>query len=390
MTFHSDSISEITFCEAEPEKDIQKSSPVSDKNEDFCESGLISETLRRIEKSDPKWRQAARDRIASLAMPPWALGRLLDLAVDLAGMTRSLSPEISRRAVVVMAADHGVVAEGVSGFPQSVTVQMIRTFVDGRAGVNVLAEQAGARVVVVDVGVAGDLTDLAARSAILSRRIAPGTANMARGPAMSREQAIRSVETGIEVAADLAGSTDLFATGEMGIGNTTASSAIVSVLCGVHPDLVTGCGTTIDEKARRRKALVVEGAIASNRPNPQDPMDLLAKVGGFEIGAIAGLIIGAAARRKPVLVDGFISTVAALLAVGLCPDAADYIIASHRSAEPGQDAALGKLGKKPLLDLELRLGEGTGAVLGMHLVDAAVGILTRMATLDDVGVGKRE
>ena len=390
MTLRCGGVSEDRTCEAIPIKGVQKISAVSDEKEGFSGSRLISETLARIEKSDPKWRQAAKKRIAALAMPPWALGRLLDLAVDLAGMTRSLSPEISRRAVVVMAADHGVVAEGVSAFPQSVTVHMIRTFVEGLAGVNVLADLAGARVVVVDVGVAGDLTDLAAPFTILSRRIAPGTANMYKGPAMSMKQAIRSVETGIEVAADLAGSTDLFATGEMGIGNTTASSAIVSVLCGVHPDLVTGCGTTIDENARRRKALVVERAIARNRPDPDDPIDVLAKVGGFEIGAIAGLILGAAAQKKPVLVDGFISTAGALLAVGLCPDAADYIIASHRSAEPGHDVVLRKLGKKPLLDLELRLGEGTGAVLGMHLVDAAVAILTRMATLDDAGVGRKE
>jgi nicotinate-nucleotide--dimethylbenzimidazole phosphoribosyltransferase len=319
-------------------------------------------------------------------MPHWALGRLLDLAVDLAGMTRTLEPPLERKVVFVMAGDHGVTEEGVSAYSSEVTVQMIHNFVQGGAGINVLAEQAGARVVVVDAGVAGDLSDLVESGQILSRRIAPGTDNIARGPAMSRPQAILSVETGIQTALDFSSETDLYATGEMGIGNTTPSSAIVSVLCGLSPDDASGCGTGIAETERQWKGQIIDRAIKTNRPDPADALDVLAKVGGFEIGAIAGLILGAAVRRKPVLVDGFISTAGALLAQGLCPASADYMIAAHRSVEPGHQAALAKLKKKPLLDMEMRLGEGTGAALAMHLVEAAVRVMTRMATFEQAGV----
>lgn len=347
---------------------------------------LIDATLRSITPPDPIWREKAQARIETLTMPPWALGRLLDLAVDLAGMTRSLDPPIARRVLVVMAGDHGVVEEGVSAFPKEVTVQMLHNIARGGAGVNVLAEQASARVVVVDAGVAGDLSDLAVSGAILSKRVAPGTGNIATCPAMRREQAIRAVEAGIETARELADTTDLYATGEMGIGNTTPSSAIVSVLCGIPPEQVTGCGTGLDEKVRIHKARVVARAIAHNHPDASDPLDVLAKIGGYEIGAIAGVILGAAAQRKPVLIDGFISTAGALLAQGLCPESAGYMIAAHQSAEPGHQAALKRLDKKPLLELGMRLGEGTGAALAMHLLEAAVRILTRMATFDEAGI----
>jgi nicotinate-nucleotide--dimethylbenzimidazole phosphoribosyltransferase len=346
----------------------------------------LAETIRAIVPADESWRDCARRRIETLTMPPWALGRLLDLAVDLAGMTRSLSPAVARRTVVVMAGDHGVVAEGVSAFPQAVTVEMVRNFARGGAGVNVLARQAGARVLVVDVGVASDLGGLAGSETVRCRRVAPGTNNMAVGPAMSRDQAFRAVEVGLETGEELAGTTDLYATGEMGIGNTTPSSAIIATLCEIDPEQVTGRGTGVDESTRLRKADVIRSAIAMNRPDPRDPLDVLAKVGGFEIGAIAGLILAAAANRRPVLIDGFISTAGALLAQRLCPASADYMIAAHRSAEPGHAIVLEKLGKIPLLDLDMRLGEGTGAALAMHLVDAAVGILTDMATFDEAGV----
>lgn len=349
---------------------------------------MIDKVISEIIPADPNWRKKAEQRIATLTMPPWALGRLLDLSVDLAGMTRSIDPPVGRRAVVVVAGDHGVVEEGVSAFPQEVTVQMITNFTQGGAGVNVLADQAGARVIVVDAGVAGDLDDLVKSGAIVSRRIAPGTGNIANGPAMSREQAFGAIETGIAIALDLSESTDLIATGEMGIGNTTPSSAIVSAMCNTAPDHVTGYGTGIDQQSRRHKSDVVARAIRQNLPDPNDPIDVLSKVGGYEIGAIAGLILGAAKARKPILVDGFISTAGALLAQGLCPAATDYMIASHRSLEPGHAIALERLGKKPLLDLELRLGEGTGAVLAMHLVEASVRILTRMATFEEAGVSE--
>jgi nicotinate-nucleotide--dimethylbenzimidazole phosphoribosyltransferase len=285
-----------------------------------------------------------------------------------------------------MAGDHGVTAEGVSAFPQEVTVQMIHNFVNGGAGVNVLARQAGARVVVVDVGVAGDLTGLTASGAILSRRIGPGTNNISRGPAMTTTQAHQAIEVGIQLVDDLAGQTDLFATGEMGIGNTTASSAVVAALCNVDPQLTTGQGTGIDEERLRAKMRIVQRALEVNQPDPGDPVDVLAKVGGFEIGAIAGLVLCAALRRKPIIIDGFIASAGATLAHALCPIVADYIIAAHRSPEPGHGVALEQLGKMPLLDLGMRLGEGTGAVLAMHLVKASVCILTEMATFDGAGI----
>ncbi len=351
----------------------------------------IQKTLEKITRADPVWQDRAKERINALTMPPWALGRLLDLAVEVAGMTRSFCLPPLKGTVVVAAGDHGVVEEGVSAFPQEVTVQMIQNFIKGGAGVNVLAKQAGARVVVVDVGVAGDLKANDESGVLLSRRVASGTGNIARGPAMSREQALRSVEIGIDVALELADSTDIFATGEMGIGNTTPSSAIVSVLCGLDAERVTGSGSGIDDEARRRKAETINRAIRLNRPDPKDPVDVLAKVGGYEIGAIAGLVLGAAAQRKPVIIDGLITTAGALLAQGLDERVTDYIIASHRSAEPGHPVALERLGKKPLLDLNLRLGEGTGAALAMHLVEASMRILNDMATFEEAQVsGKGE
>jgi nicotinate-nucleotide--dimethylbenzimidazole phosphoribosyltransferase len=344
---------------------------------------VLTETLALVEPCDPEWRDRARRRILSLAMPPWALGRVLDVAVELAGMTRSLAPPVARRTVVIMAGDHGVTAEGVSAFPAAVTAQMVRGFAAGGAAVNVLARQAGARVVVVDTGVAGDAGPT---PGVRSHALAPGTGNIARGPAMSHEQAIRSVETGISVAHDLAADTDVFATGEMGIGNTTPSSAIVAAVCRIDPRQVTGRGTGIGDDALTRKCAVVRRALAVNAPDPGDALDVLAKVGGFEIGGVAGLVIGAASRRRPVLLDGFVATAGALLAQVLCPSTSDYLIAAHRSAEPGHGAALDRLGKTPLLDLGLRLGEGTGAILAMSLVEAAVRILTEMASFEDAGV----
>lgn len=347
---------------------------------------LLKETVGAIVAQDPKSRAAARARLEQLTMPHWALGRLMDLAEDLAGMTRSLRPTVERRAVVVMAGDHGVAAEGVSKYPQEVTLQMVYNFVNGGAGINALARVSGARVVVVDMGVAGDLGPLAAEGKILSRRIGAGTGNMAVGPAMSREDAIRSVEAGIEVALMLAAETDLFATGDMGIANTTPSSAIVSVMTGAAAADVTGRGTGIADAGLSLKVAVIEKALAVNRPDPDDAMDVLMKVGGFEIGGIAGVILGAASLRKPVLLDGFISTAGALIAQGLAPRAADYMIAAHKSVEAGHRIALQKLGKEPLLDLGLRLGEGTGAALAMPIVEGAVRVLTEVATFEEAAV----
>jgi nicotinate-nucleotide--dimethylbenzimidazole phosphoribosyltransferase len=349
---------------------------------------LLNETLQKIVPQNAETRARARARLEQLSMPHWALGRLMDLAEDLAGITSSLRPPVDRKAIVTMAGDHGVTAEGVSKYPQEVTMQMVYNFIQGGAGINALARQVGARVVVVDMGVAGDLSGLAESDKIISRRVAPGTRNMAKGPAMSREEAVESIEAGIRVAMELGPTVDVFGTGEMGIGNTTPSSAIVAVLTGIPTAEVTGRGTGIDDTQYRNKIAVIDRSLAVNQPDPQDPLDVLSKVGGFEIGGIAGLILGAAAQKKPVIVDGFISTAGALIARALSPAAAEYMIAAHRSVEMGHRIALESLGKQPLLDLDLRLGEGTGAALAMNLVNAAVNILTDVATFEEAMVSK--
>ncbi len=351
---------------------------------------LLQDTISAIVPQDSAIRAQAHRRLEALTMPYWALGRLLDLAEDLAGITRSLRPPLTGKVIFTMAGDHGVVAEGVSKYPQEVTPQMVHNFVAGGAGINALARQAGAAVRVVDMGVAADLGELAAAGKIISRRIGPGTKNMARGPAMSRDEAIRAVEAGIDIAQQAASAVDVFGTGEMGIGNTTPSSAIVAAFSGAPVADVTGHGTGIDAKQFALKVSVIEQSLQINNPDPKDGLDVLAKVGGFEIGGIAGLILGAAAQKKPVVVDGFISTAAALVAHALCPTAAEYMIAAHRSVEKGHRIALEILGKQPLIDLDLRLGEGTGAALAMNFLEAAVRILTEVATFDEAMVSKAD
>jgi nicotinate-nucleotide--dimethylbenzimidazole phosphoribosyltransferase len=347
---------------------------------------LLEKTIREIQPQDVGMRKKARARLEQLTMPFWALGRLMDLAEDLAGITCQIPPPVKSKVVVTMAADHGVVAEGISKYPQEVTAQMVHNFVNGGAGINALSRLAGARVVVVDMGVAGDLGSLAKSNRIVSRHIANGTGNIAKGPAMSREDAVRCVEAGIDVARELGPSADIFGTGDMGIGNTTASSAIVSVVTGRSADEVTGHGTGIGKEQLQHKVDVVKKALEVNRPDPKDGLDVLSKIGGFEIGGIAGLILGAAALKKPILVDGFISTAGALIAQCLAPESCSYMIAAHRSAEQGHRIALMHLKKQPLVDLEMRLGEGTGAALAMHFVEAAVRILTEVATFEEAAV----
>nr|VFK30205.1 MAG: nicotinate-nucleotide-dimethylbenzimidazole phosphoribosyltransferase [Candidatus Kentron sp. MB]VFK34166.1 MAG: nicotinate-nucleotide-dimethylbenzimidazole phosphoribosyltransferase [Candidatus Kentron sp. MB]VFK76731.1 MAG: nicotinate-nucleotide-dimethylbenzimidazole phosphoribosyltransferase [Candidatus Kentron sp. MB] len=342
---------------------------------------ILNNTIAAISPQSNTWRERARERLDQLTMPHWALGRIMDLAVDLAGMTRSLQPATRHKVIVVMAADHGVVAEGVTQYPQDVTWQMVTNFVDEGAGINALAGQVGADVRVVDMGVAGNLEDFARTEAILSLPVAPGTANMAKGPAMTREQAILSVENGIRVARRMIDENyDLIGVGEMGIGNTTPSSAIIATLSGESVEAVTGHGTGIDEERRQHKIAVIEKALRINHADPQDGLDVLAKLGGFEIGGIAGVILGAAAGQRPVLVDGLISSAGALIARQLAPNVADYLIAAHRGVERGHGIALAQLGKEPLLDLQLRLGEGTGAALAMNLVEAAGRVLQEVKT----------
>jgi nicotinate-nucleotide--dimethylbenzimidazole phosphoribosyltransferase len=347
---------------------------------------ILDQTIGKIKAVDEGKRSAARARLEQLTMPYWALGRLMDLAEDLAGITGSLNPPVQRKTIVTMAGDHGIVAEGVSAYPQEVTAQMVHNIVAGGAGVNALARQAGAEVLTVDMGVAGDLSDLIAAGKIISKRIAAGTNNMVLGAAMSRDQAVRAVEAGIEIAVSLGPSVDVFGTGDMGIGNTTPSSAIVSVLSGSKVADVTGRGTGINDSQLEHKIHLIEKSIEINQPNKKDGLDVLAKVGGFEIGGIAGLILGAASQQKPVVVDGFISTAGALIAQALAPLSAQYMIAAHRSMEKGHRVALDILGKNPLIDLDLRLGEGTGAALAMNFVEAAVRILTEVATFEEAMV----
>ncbi len=324
-------------------------------------------------------------------MPHWALGDLMDLAMDLAGMTGTIKPSFTRKAIVTMAGDHGVVAEGVSKFPPEVTPQMVLNFVAGGAGINVLARQAGADVYVVDMGVNADLQELAKSGAIIDKKVSFGTSNIAKGPAMSIANARRSLEAGIEVAFELGNRYDIFGTGDMGIGNTTPSTAIAAVVTGKPIEELTGRGTGLDDEQWLAKVRTIKRILEVNKPDPKNGMDILAKVGGFEIGGIAGLILGAAAQRKPVVVDGFISTAGALIAYKIEPFVRDYIICSHRSVEPGHKYMQEVLGfTRPLLDLNLRLGEGTGGALAMNIVAAATAVLTEVATFAEASVASAD
>jgi nicotinate-nucleotide--dimethylbenzimidazole phosphoribosyltransferase len=325
----------------------------------------------------------AQRHLDTLTKPPRSLGRLEELAVRLAAV-RGRAPRVSAPVIFTFAADHGVVAEGVSAYPQSVTAQMVENFLRGGAAVNVLARQAGARVIVADFGVA---TLLGAPAGLVSRRFGPGTRNMAFGPAMTREQAMAAIEVGAALADDaIATGADLLGTGEMGIGNTTAASAITAAITGADPDAVTGHGTGVDDEGRRRKVAVVRRALDVNRPDGADGLDVLAKVGGFEIAGLTGVMLAGAARRVPVAIDGFIAGAAALIAARLAPAARHALFASHRSAEPGHAVALAHLELTPYLELEMRLGEGTGAALFVQLARAAAAIYGEMATFKSAGV----
>jgi nicotinate-nucleotide--dimethylbenzimidazole phosphoribosyltransferase len=344
---------------------------------------LLNETISKITPQNSIARAKAKVRLDQLTMPHWALGRLMDLALDLAGITGTIKPQIIKKVVVIMAADHGVTAEGVSKYPSEVTQQMVMNFIAGGAGINALARRSRTEVVVVDMGVAADLG--AAGDKVINKKVAMGTKNMAQGPAMTKEEAIRSIEAGIEIAYHLKDA-DVLGTGEMGIGNTSPSAAIVSCITGKSVAEVTGRGTGIDDGQLKTKIAIIEKSLKVNNPDRHDGLDVLSKVGGFEIGGLAGLIIGAAALKKPVVVDGFISTAAALIAQSLAPATEDYMIAAHNSVEKGHRAALEKLGKKALMDLDFRLGEGTGAALAMNFVEAAVGVLTEVATFEEAAV----
>jgi nicotinate-nucleotide--dimethylbenzimidazole phosphoribosyltransferase len=320
-----------------------------------------------------------------LTKPTGALGKLETLSIRLAGMTGRLDWLPTRRSVVVCAGDHGVVAQGVSAYPQAVTQQMVLNFLRGGAAVNVLARQMNARVTVVDAGVIGVFAE---HPNLVRGKIAPGTADFTTGPAMSAAQARQALQLGLDVAQrEVERGLDLLAVGEMGIGNTTSASAIIAAITGNTAAAVTGRGTGVDDEQLRHKIAVVERALELHTPAQ---VDTLAKVGGFEIGAMAGLMLGAAQQRIPIVVDGLICTAAALIAVQLQPAVKEYLIAGHRSAEPGHGLALAWLGLEPLLQLEMRLGEGTGALLALPIVEAAMRTLQEMATFDDAGVSDRD
>lgn len=349
----------------------------------------IDEVLEGIEPASIEWRLKARNHLDNLAIPRGSLGELLCLAEQLVAIKQSMTPSVKRKTVVTMAADHGVVEEGVSACPREVTTQMVANFTAGGAAINVLAGVAGARVVVVDMGVGADITGLVKEGEVLDHKVDYGTRNMTRGPAMTREQAEQALEAGIHIAANLVrGGVELLGTGDMGIGNTTPSSAILAAFSGLPVRMVTGRGSGINEEALENKIRVIEKALEVNQPDTRDPLDVLSKVGGFEIGGIAGLILGAAYYKVPVVVDGFISSAGALLAKQLAPSSVDYMIAAHHSMEYGHRYMLEELGLKPLLNLNLRLGEGTGAALAMNIVEAAAQIMCKMLTFEDSGVSR--
>ena len=347
----------------------------------------LKKTIERIQPIDSSLIEKTQKRLDNLTKPQGSLGMLEELAKRVVGITRNENPVIKNKVIFTLVSDTGVAQEKVSAYPREVTTQMVLNFINGGAGINVLAKHVGAKVIVVDIGVASDIKP---HPKLINKKINYGTKNMAKGPAMTKEEAIKSIETGIElVEEELKNGIDIVGTGEMGIGNTTSSSAIVAAVTKEPIEKITGRGTGINDDTLKNKINVIKKALQINKLDSEDPIDVLSKVGGFEIGGIAGIMLGAAANRIPIATDGFIPAAGTLIAVGLEPKIKDYIIAPHNSAEIGDKVVLNYLGQKPLFDLDLRLGEGTGAALGISLVEAAVKILTQMASFEEAGVSKR-
>lgn len=347
------------------------------------------EALRKLGPLDPVAMASATAHLDALTKPPGSLGQLESLMVQLAGVRGEPRPTLRQRAIVVAAADHGVVRQGVSAYSADVTPRMVATFLSGGAAINALARAVGASVTVVDAGVVGEIpkVDDPPQARLISARIRAGTGDMSVGPAMARVEALRAIALGLEVADGLArDGVDLLGVGEMGIGNTTAASTITAAMTGLPPGRVTGRGTGIDDETHRHKVEVVARALERNRPDPVDPVGVLAAVGGLEVGVLVGLMLGAAAARIPVILDGFITGAAALLTAGLAGGIEARLVAAHRSAEPGHALVLERLGSRPLLELDLRLGEATGAALAMSLVDAALAVRDGMATFASAGI----
>ncbi|MCL4386018.1 MAG: nicotinate-nucleotide--dimethylbenzimidazole phosphoribosyltransferase [Cyanobacteria bacterium] len=348
---------------------------------------MLEFIIGKIKEPEKKYFVWAQEKLDNLTKPLGSLGRLEELAKQIAGITGNLKPVLDKKYIFTMAADHGVTDEGISAYPKEVTAQMIYNFLNGGAGINVLSKFIGAEVVIIDMGVANDFAE---DLPLINKKIGYGTKNMAKEPAMTIDEAVASIITGIKIVEDYAEKgAKIIGTGDMGIGNTTSSSAIASVITGVDVEEVTGYGTGLDNKGLQNKINVIKKAINLNKPNPDDGLDVLSKIGGFEIGGIAGLIIGAAYMKIPVVIDGFISGAAALIAQSICPLSREYMIASHQSVEKGHKAIMKKLGLKPLFDLDMRLGEGTGAALGIFLAEASVKILNEMATFKEAGVSEK-
>jgi nicotinate-nucleotide--dimethylbenzimidazole phosphoribosyltransferase len=348
----------------------------------------IKKITARITGLDTGLMEKTQKRLDNLTKPLGSLGRLEGLAKQICGITGKDNPYLGNKIIFTLAADHGVTEEGVSPYPKEVTAQMVYNFLSGGAGINVLAQHVGARVVVVDMGVASDLRP---DPRLVIKKVAYASKNMTKGPAMTRNEAIKAVSAGFAVFEnEFRRGADIIGTGEMGIGNTTAASAITAVFTGKPIEEITGRGAGLDDKGLKHKIAVIRKALAVNKPDPKDSLDVLAKVGGFEIAGLAGIILAASARKVPVVIDGFISGSAALIAYHLEPKVKDYMIAAHNSVEGGHRYILEHIGLKPLLDLNLRLGEGTGAALAISLADAAVKILTQMATFQSANVSEKK
>ncbi len=359
----------------------------SEKVKELEDMDELKGIIAGIKGLDQKAVAAAQVQLDSLTKPPGSLGVLEEVVLKIAGITGEARPQVKNKCLTVFAGDHGICEEGVSAFPAEVTPQMVMNFVHGGAAINALCRQAGAKVEVVDIGVATPVE----MEGVTQCNIRRGTRNFAAGPAMTREETLAALNAGAQIALrQVKDGANLLATGEMGIGNTTPSSALLVVFAGIDVEKAIGRGTGIDDAGLERKAAAIKKGLAANKPDASDPIGVLAAVGGLEIAGIAGYIIGAAAAGVPVIVDGFISTAAALTAARIAPGSVDYMLPSHSSEEPGHILALQALGMEPMLRLRMRLGEGTGAALAMHLVEAACRIQSEMATFADAGVSNKE
>lgn len=349
----------------------------------------LEKIVRDIKPLDAEWIDKARERTAQLVMPPRALGRLHEISERLCGIRKTLKPVINRKAVLVMAGDHGVATAGVSAFPQEVTGEMVKTFLRGGAGINAICRHVDADVWVVDMGIIPDIKpdSVDGGDHFFDRKVAKGTANLAKGPAMTRQAAEKSIINGFQVAAELfKNGVEILGTGDMGIGNTTPSAAIGTVIIGTTIDEMVGRGTGVDDQGLSRKIDAVRNGIQINQPDRKDGLDVLAKIGGFEIGGIAGCVLAGAFHNRPVVIDGFISTAGALVAHALCPQVADYMFAGHCSEESGHRAMLKYLELEPILDLGMRLGEGTGGALAMGIMEGALRVFNEVLTFEEAGV----